>query len=85
MLEGELVEAMPDLPPQDVASMAAFLARASRVDPATLNKMMLGKAFELAPGGEEGRRRLALLAQAVGRKPGWVRWAQNFVRERRGA
>ena len=85
VLEGELVEAMPDLPPQDVASMAAFLARASRVDPATLNKMMLGKAFELAPGGEEGRRRLALLAQAVGRKPGWVRWAQNFVRERRGA
>jgi superfamily II DNA or RNA helicase len=84
-IEGELVEALPDLPPEDAASMAAFLTRMQGVDAATRNRAMLGKAFELAPGGEEGRRRLALLAQAVGRKPGWVRWAQNFVREKRGA
>jgi superfamily II DNA or RNA helicase len=84
-IEGELVEAMPDLPSQDAASMAAFLARAQNVDGAALNKMMLGKAFELAPGGEEGRRRLALLAKAVGRRPGWVNWATRFVKEKRGA
>ena len=85
VIEGRVVEAMPDLPPQDAASMAAFLARAQHLDGAALNKAMLGKAFELAPGGEEGRRRLALLAQAVGRRPGWVRWASEFVRQRRGA
>jgi hypothetical protein len=28
---------------------------------------------------------LALLAQAVGRRPGWVRWATEFVRTKRGA
>jgi hypothetical protein len=84
-IEGELVEALPDLPPQDAASMAAFLTRAQGLDGAALNKAMLGKAFEYAPGGEEGRRRLALLAQAVGRRPGWVRWATEFVRTKRGA
>jgi superfamily II DNA or RNA helicase len=84
-IEGELVEALPDLPPEDAASMAAFLTRMQGVDAATRNRAMLGKAFELAPGGEEGRRRLALLAKAVGRKPGWVRWASEFVRQKRGA
>ena len=85
VIAGELVEAMPDLPPEDAASMAAFLARMQQVDAATRNKAMLGKAFELASGGEEGARRLRLLAQAVGRRPGWVNWATRFVREKRGA
>jgi superfamily II DNA or RNA helicase len=84
-IEGELVEALPDLPPQDAASMAAFLTRMQTVDAATRNRAMLGKAFELAAGGEEGRRRLALLAKAVGHRPGWVRWASEFVRQKRGA
>ena len=83
-IEGELMEALPDLPPQDAASMAAFLARAQHLEGQALNKAMLGKAFELSAGGEEGRRRLALLAQAVGRRPGWVNWATRFVREKRG-
>jgi superfamily II DNA or RNA helicase len=81
-IEGELVEALPDLPPQDAASMAAFLARMQSVDAKTKQRALLGKAFELAPGGEEGKRRLALLAKAVGYKPGWVRWAVKLTQKK---
>ena len=81
-IEGELVEALPDLPPQDAANMAAFLTRMQAVDPTVRQRALIGKAFELSAGGEEGRRRLALLARAVGYKPGWVRWASEMVRKR---
>jgi hypothetical protein len=47
-------------------------------------RALLGKAFEMVPGGEEPRRRLALLAKAVGYKPGWVRWASEMVKRTRG-
>jgi len=82
-IEGELVEAMPDLPPQDAASMAAFIARAQSMDARTRQRALLGKAFELVPGGEADHRRLALLAKAAGNKPSWVRWATRFVEQRR--
>ena len=86
VIQGELVEAMPDLPPEDAASMAAFLTRAQDMTPAQRQKALLGKAFEMAPGGEESRRRLAGLAEAVGFKKGWTRWAWDYVEKRkRGA
>ena len=82
-IEGELVEAMPDLPPQDAASMAAFLTRMQHVDAKTKQRALLGMAFELAPGGEEGKRRLALLSKAVGNKPTWVDWAVRFTEKKK--
>jgi hypothetical protein len=85
VIEGELVEAMPDLPPEDAASMAGFLARMQYADARTRARAMLGKAFELAPGGEEGKRRLRGLAEAVKFKPTWVDWAVRFVKEKKGA
>ncbi len=85
VIAGELIEAMPDLPPEDAAAMAEFVTRMQTADPAQRSRAMLGRAFELAPGGEEGRRRLAGLAAAVKFKPGWVQWATRFVRERKGA
>lgn len=86
VIEGELIEAFPDIPPEDAAGMAAFIARTQELDGRARARALLGKAFEMVPGGEEPRRRLGKLAEALGYKRGWTNWAVRFVEQKkRGA
>jgi DNA repair protein RadD len=77
VLAGELVEAGID--EGDAGGVAEFIAAAMRVDPKTRGRMLLGRAFALAVDGDRGREQLAAMAQAVGYKDGWTRWAWDFA------
>lgn len=80
-IRGDLVEAGVD--PGDVDSMAAFLARIQRLDGKTRQKALWGKAFELVRYGEEGKRKLSKLGQAVGYHPKWSDFVWKEVLKRR--
>ncbi len=84
VIAGELIAAGIDAEHAD--STAAFVAAALRADAKTRGKMLLGRAFALAVDGDKGLQTLGALAQAVGYKDGWARWAWQWVQgKKRGA
>lgn len=84
IIEGELIEAGVD--EIEAGGVAGFVARAMEADPKLRQKMLLGKAFELAVKGDKGRLELEALAGFVGYKSGWTHWAWSYAsRGRRGA
>lgn len=83
VLAGELIASGIDAEHAD--STAAFVAAALRADGKTRSKMLLGKAFSLAVDGDKGLQTLGALAQSVGYKDGWTRWAWSYVNEKRRA
>jgi superfamily II DNA or RNA helicase len=73
VVEGELVEA--GLDPNDAASWAAFIQRAVSAPVELKNKMIMAKAFEVIGSHEDEetrKRKVELLAEAVGYKVGWA-------------
>jgi DNA repair protein RadD len=77
VIAGELVEA--GIEQGEAEDMAGFVARAMAVDAKQRQKMLLGKAFELAVHGDAGKQALEALAGAVGYKNGWTRWAWDWA------
>jgi hypothetical protein len=82
-IRGELVEAGVD--PGDAESLAAFLGRTQYMSAQGRQRAMWGKAFELARLGDEGRRKLDRLREAVGFKRGWTAFVWREVMKRRSA
>lgn len=80
VLEGELVEA--GLPDDDARKMAILVQAMARLDAKTRQKAMLGRAFEYAREGEEGRRMLRALTQAVGYSEKWSDWAWRYIKQK---
>lgn len=80
IIAGELVEAGVDESQAD--DMATFVARAMAADGKQRQRMMIGKAFEMAVKGDAGKEALAALAGAVGYKNGWVRVAWEMVQSK---
>ena len=81
VIAGELIAAGIDAEHAD--STAAFVAAALRADGKTRAKMMMGRAFALAVDGDKGLQNLAALAQSVGYKDGWTRWAWTYASEKK--
>jgi superfamily II DNA or RNA helicase len=82
-IRGELVEAGVD--PGDAESLAAFLGRTQYMSAQGRQRAMWGKAWELARLGDEGRRKLDRLREAVGFKRGWTAFVWREVMKRRSA
>lgn len=79
VIEGELIEAGVE---QDAAEdMAVFVARAMEQEAKKRQAMLLGKAFDLLTQGDEGKRKVAALAAAVGYKESWTQWAWQYVQK----
>jgi len=81
VIHGELVEAGVD--PGDADSMAAFLARAQYMSAQQRQRAMWGKAFELSRLGDEGKRKLDKLREAVGYKRGWAEMVWREILKKR--
>ena len=81
VIRAELIEAGAD--PGDAEALAAFLARAQYMNPQQQQRAMWGKAYELAALGEEGKRKLDHLREAVGYRRGWTRFVWTKVMRRR--
>lgn len=74
VVEGELVEA--GLDQSSAEDMAAFIARIMEAkDTAARNKAIMSKAFQVLGSNEDEetrKRKVEILAEAVGYKPGWA-------------
>ncbi len=82
-IRGELIEAGVD--PGDADSLAAFLTRTQYMSAQGRQRAMWGKAFELARFGDEGKRKLDRLREAVGYRKKWVDFVWHEVMKRRTA
>jgi len=81
VIQAELVEA--GVNPGDADSMAAFLARIQYLDAQKRQSALWGKAFELAKHGDDGKRKLGKLGEAVGFRKGWAHFVWTEVMKRR--
>lgn len=81
VIKGDLIEA--GVNPDDADSMAAFLARIGKLDAKKRQSAMWGKAFDLAKLGDEGKRKLGKLAEAIGYRPKWSDFVWREVMKRR--
>lgn len=82
VVEGELVEAGLDRPAAE--DMADFITRLMAKSGQERQKMLLGKAFQLATSHEDEevrKRKIELLAAQVGVKQGWAHWAWEFTQK----
>lgn len=81
VIQGELIEAGID--PGDADSMAAFLARAQYMSAQQRQRAMWGKAYELSSLGDEGKRKLDKLREAVGYRSGWCEFVWREILKKR--
>jgi len=81
IIQAELIEA--GVNPCDADSMAGFLARIQYLDAQKRQSALWGKAFELAKHGDDGKRKLDSLREAVGYKRGWTHRIWTEVMRRR--
>ncbi len=80
-VQAKLVEALPEGASRD--EIEAFLARASEMDPQKRQRALMGKAFELLPLGDSGKRQLDAMRRAIGYKKGWTDYAWQYAKQRK--
>jgi superfamily II DNA or RNA helicase len=81
IIEGELIDA--GLDENEAEQEAIFIRNCQTMDSKTKQKAILGRAFSLAVHGDKGLQTLQALAEAVGYKQGYARWAWDYVNNTR--
>jgi superfamily II DNA or RNA helicase len=78
IIAGELIEAGVDV--NEAENLAQFIAQANAEDAKGRQRMLLGRAFQLAVEGDAGLIKLQALAGAVGYSRHWTAGAWSFVK-----
>jgi superfamily II DNA or RNA helicase len=79
VIKGELHAVLPpDIDPKDVHDLSEFICRIQAYDPKKRQKAMLAMAFKL-----QERHKIDALCRVIGFKPGWSKWAWDYVNKNR--